>query len=183
MSILIMWVVAIILAAWFLGVYNNLVMRRNIVNESWSGIDVQLKRRYDLVPNLVETVKGYASHEKNLFEKVTQARASAVSATGVVEKGRAENAFSETLRSLFAVAENYPDLKASQNFQELQKNLNEIEFEIQASRRYYNGCVRDFNTAVQIFPNSILAKMFNFKARDFFEITEQAQKEAPKVAF
>jgi len=130
MGAFVLLIVVIVVGAWLMGIYNLLVRNRTLVNESWSGIDVQLKRRYDLVPNLVETVKGYAAHEKTLFEKVTQARASAISAGGVVEKGQAENALTQAIRSVFAVAENYPDLKASQNFQELQKNLNEIEAEI-----------------------------------------------------
>ena len=183
MPMLIYLIVVIVLGAWFIGIYNALVRNRNLVNESWSGIDVQLKRRYDLIPNLVETVKGYAAHEKEVFEKVTQARAGAISAGNVREKGQAENMLTQAIRSLFAVAENYPDLKASQNFQDLQKNLNEIEGEIQAARRYYNGCARDYNIAIQVFPNNILANMFGFTPREFFEIGEEAQREAPKVSF
>jgi len=183
MGALVLLIAVIVLGAWLIGIYNLLVRSRTLVNESWSGIDVQLKRRYDLVPNLVETVKGYAAHEKTLFEKVTQARAGAMSAGGVVEKGQAENALTQTIRSLFAVAENYPDLKASQNFQELQKNLNEIEAEIQGARRYYNGCVRDYNIATQVFPNSIIANMFGFTHREFFEIGDEAERQAPKVSF
>lgn len=181
-----MWIillVIIVLGFWLMGIYNMLVRNKNLVNESWSGIDVQLKRRYDLVPNLIETVKGYAAHEKGVFEKVTQARAAAISAGGVSEKGQAENALAQTIRSLFAVAENYPDLKASQNFQELQKNLNEIEAEIQGARRYYNGCVRDYNIAIQVFPNNVVSGMFGFTSRDFFELEGAEEKQAPKVSF
>lgn len=176
-------VIVIVLGAWVMGIYNSLVRNRTLVNESWSGIDVQLKRRCDLIPNLVETVKGYAAHEKTVFEKVTEARAGAIAAGSVREKGQAENMLTQAIRSLFAVAENYPDLKASQNFQDLQKNLNEIELDIQASRRYYNGCVRDYNITIQVFPNNVIANMFNFTPRDFFEIGDEAQKEAPKVSF
>lgn len=175
--------VLIVIGAWIMGIYNLLVRNRNLVNESWSGIDVQLKRRYDLIPNVIETVKGYAAHEKTLFEKVTQARASAIAAGSIKEKGPAENALTQAIRSVFAVAENYPDLKASQNFQDLQKNLNEIEGEIQAARRYYNGCVRDYNTSTEVVPNNLVANMFGFTKREFFEIEEAGQREVPKVSF
>jgi len=183
MEMLILLVIVIVLGAWLMGIYNALVRNRNLVDESWSGIDVQLKRRYDLIPNLVETVKGYAAHEKTLFENVTQARANAIAAGNVAVKGHAENALTQAIRSLFAVAENYPDLKASQNFQDLQKNLNEIELDVQAARRYYNGCVRDYNIALQVFPNNIVAGMFGFTRREFFEIGDEAQRETPKVSF
>ena len=180
---LISLVIVIVLGAWFIGIYNSLVRNRTLANESWSGIDVQLKRRYDLIPNLVETVKGYAAHEKTVFEKVTEARAGAISAGSVKDKGQAENTLTQAIRSLFAVAENYPDLKASNNFQDLQKSLNDIELEVQAARRYYNGCVRDYNIAIQVFPNNIVANAFGFARRDFFEIEEGTQRETPKVSF
>lgn len=176
-------ILLVIIALWLVAVYNNLIRQRNLTKEAWSGIDVQLKRRYNLIPNLVETVKGYAAHEKTLFENVTQARAKAISAGNVKEQGQAETMLTGALRSIFAVAENYPQLKASQNFQDLQKSLNEIEEQVQAARRYYNGCVRDYNTAIQVFPNNIVAGMFNFVPREFFEIEDAAQKETPKVAF
>jgi LemA protein len=163
-------------------VYNGLVTLRNRVKEAWSDIDVQLKRRYDLIPNLVETVKGYASHEKETFEKVIQARSAAMSANGLKEKGEAENVLSGTLKSLFALSENYPDLKASVNFLELQKELSDTENKIQASRRFYNGNVKDFNTRLEVFPSNIIAGTFNFKASDFFSIGEE-EKQTPKVNF
>lgn len=181
--ILVYLVIVVVLGAWVMGIYNALVRNRTLVNESWSGIDVQLKRRYDLIPNLVETVKGYAAHEKTVFEKVTEARAGAIAAGSVREKGQAENMLTQAIRSLFAVAENYPDLKASQNFQDLQKNLNEIELDIQASRRYYNGCVRDYNITIQVFPNNVIANMFNFTPREFFEIGTEEERKTPKVSF
>lgn len=175
-------VIAVIII-WFLAVYNSLVRGRIRTNEAWSDIEVQLKRRYNLIPNLVETVKGYANHEKELFEKVTEARTRAMTATTMKEHGQAENILSSTLKSLFAVAENYPDLKANQNFIELQRELTDTEDKIQAARRFYNSMVRDFNTLVQIFPNSIIAGMFNFKSREFFELESEAEKEPVKVKF
>jgi len=163
-------------------VYNGLVTLRNRVKEAWSDIDVQLKRRYDLIPNLVETVKGYASHEKETLERVIQARNAAMSANGLKEKGEAENILSGTLKSLFALSENYPDLKASVNFLELQKELADTENKIQASRRFYNGNVKDFNTRLEVFPSNIIAQIFSFKASDFFSIGEE-EKQTPKVNF
>lgn len=168
---------------WLLSVYNSLIRSKIRTDEAWSDIDVQLKRRYNLIPNLLETVKGYAAHEKDVFEKVTNARAAAISAHGVKEQGQAENMLAGALKSLFAVAEAYPDLKANQNFLELQRELTDTEDKIQAARRFYNSIVRDFNTAVQIFPNSIVAGMFNFKSREFFELGSEAEKEPVKVQF
>ncbi|MFH1582279.1 MAG: LemA family protein [bacterium] len=162
--------------------YNKLILLRNRVKEAWSDIDVQLKRRYNLIPNLVNTVKGYATHERELLEKVTKARTFAMQAGTMKEKGEAENALSSTLKSLFAVAENYPDLKASTNFLELQRELRDTEDKIQASRRFYNTNVRDFNTKIETFPTNIIANLFNFKKSDFFEATE-GEKELPKVNF
>jgi len=152
------------------------------VDEAWSDIDVQLKRRYDLIPNLVETVKAYAGHENNVFQKVTEARSQAMQAKGIEDKGKAENILSGTLKSLFAVAEAYPDLKASTNFLQLQSELTDTEDKIQASRRFYNGNVRDFNTKIQIFPNNMIAGMLGFKNYEFFQIGEE-EKAAPKVQF
>jgi LemA protein len=181
-----LWLVIIIPALiiiWLLGLYNSLVRSKIRTDEAWSDIDVQLKRRYNLIPNLLETVKGYAAHEKDVFEKVTNARAAAIGAKGIEEQGQAENMLSGALKSLFAVAEAYPDLKANQNFLELQRELTDTEDKIQAARRFYNGVVRDFNTMVQIFPNNIVAGMFNFKSREFFELESEAEKEPVAVKF
>lgn len=182
---LISWIVLIVVVAillWIVGVFNRLVSLKNRAKEAWSDIDVQLKRRYDLIPNLVETVKGYATHERELFEKVTQARATAINATGIKNKGDAENALSGTLKSLFAVAENYPDLKASANFLELQRELTDTEDKIQAARRFYNGNVRDLNTVLESFPSNIIGKAFNFLQMEFFQ-TEEESKNPVKVKF
>ena len=182
----ILWIIVILIAViviWFIGVYNGLIRLKNRTDEAWSDIDVQLKRRYNLIPNLVETVKGYATHERQLFENVTKARSAAMSATGVAEKGKAENMLSNTLKSLFAVAENYPQLRASENFAKLQDELSDTENKIQAARRFYNGNVRDFNIKIQVFPNNIVAGMLGFKAREFFEIEEEAAREPVKVKF
>jgi len=180
---LIVGIIIILIAAWLIGVYNSLVKGRNRVDEAWSDIDVQLKRRYDLIPNLIETVKGYASHEKETFQKVTEARANAMKSQGMEDKGKAENMLSETLKSLFAVAESYPDLKANQNFLQLQDELSDTENKIQASRRFYNGNVRDFNTKIQIFPTNLVAGMLGFKKYDFFQLSSEEEREAPKVKF
>ena len=163
-------------------VYNSLIRLKNRVDEAWSDIDVQLKRRYDLIPNLVNTVKGYAAHEKELFEKVAEARARAMGAKNAEEQAEAENMLSSTLKSLFAVAENYPDLKANQNFLELQRELTDTEDKIQAARRFYNGNVRDFNTKIQIFPNNLIAGMMHFKQYEFFE-ADKKERENVKVGF
>lgn len=161
--------------------YNGLVTLRIRVDEAWSDITVQLKRRLDLIPNLVNTVQGYAAHEKGVFEAVTAARSNVLNAKGVEETAAAENQFEATLKSLFAVAEAYPDLKASQNFVELQNELVDTEDKIQASRRFYNGGVRDLNTKIDLFPNNLVAGMFGFKKREFFELEsgEMAQAEKP----
>jgi len=165
-----------------IAIYNGLITLKNRVDEAWSDIDVQLKRRHDLIPNLVNTVKGYATHERELFEKVTEARTAAMGAQNPADKEKAENALSGTLKSLFAVAENYPDLKANQNFLELQKELTDTEDKIQASRRFYNGNVRDFNTKIEVFPSNIVAGMLHFTKRDFFQMDE-AEKEPVAVQF
>jgi len=182
MQILIVLAVLAAIVVWIIAVYNGLIKLKNRVDEAWSDIDVQLKRRYNLIPNLVSTVKGYATHERELFEKVTQARTAAMGAQTPGEKEKAENMLSGTLKSLFAVAENYPDLKANQNFLELQRELSDTENKIQASRRFYNGNVRDFNTKIQIFPNNIIAGMLKFAQREFFE-AEGKEKENVKVEF
>lgn len=165
-----------------IGLYNGFVRLATHVDEAWSDIDVQLKRRYDLIPNLVNTVKGYATHERELLEKVTEARTRAMQAGSVADHGQAENMLSGALKSLFAVAENYPDLKANTNFLELQRELSDTENKIQASRRFYNGTVVELNTKVDMFPSNIVAKMFNFMKREFFEI-EEGEKEPVKVEF
>jgi len=177
-----LWIIIgiIVLIGLFLwGTYNALVTLRVRVDEAWSDITVQLKRRVDLIPNLIETVKGYAAHEKGVFQAVTEARTSVMSAKGVAETAKAENQFEGALKSLFAVAEAYPDLKASQNFMELQKELVDTEDKIQASRRFYNSGVRDLNTKIEIFPNNIFAKMLGFVKKEFFEIEDRAAAEKP----
>jgi LemA protein len=173
----------VVVGFWLIAVYNGLIRLRNQTDEAWADIDVQLKRRYDLIPNLVETVKGYAKHERELFEKVTQARTAAMGAQGIAEKGQAENMLAGTLKSLFAVAENYPELKANENFLKLQDELSDTENKIQAARRFYNGNVRDFNTKIQVFPNNMLSGMMGFKQYEFFELQEEAAKEPVKVSF
>jgi LemA protein len=173
----------VLIAIYAVAVFNGLVLSRNRTQEAWSDIDVQLKRRYDLIPNLVETVKGYASHESGTFEKVTQARNAAMAAQGVKEKAEAENALAGTLKTLFAVAEAYPELKASQNFMQLQMDLRDTEDKIQAARRFYNGNALDLKTKIETFPSNIIASTFGFKPSDFFELEDAAQKEAPKVNF
>jgi LemA protein len=181
----ILWIILILIAliiGWLILVYNDLIRSRNRVDEAWSDIDVQLKRRYDLIPNLVETVKAYATHEREVFQNVTEARNQAMQAKGIEAKGQAENILSGTLKSLFAVAEAYPDLKASTNFLQLQSELSDTENKIQASRRFYNGNVRDFNTKIQVFPNTLIAGMLGFKKYEFFQIGEE-EKAAPKVQF
>jgi LemA protein len=159
--------------------YNGLVTLKVRVDEAWSDITVQLKRRLDLIPNLVNSVKGYAAHESGVFEAVTQARSNAMNAQGVKETAAAENQFEGALKSLFAVAEAYPDLKANENFIQLQQELVDTEDKIQASRRFYNGGVRDLNTKIQIFPNNMFAGMLGFKSREFFEVEDMASVEKP----
>jgi LemA protein len=184
----ILWIVLgilLLLLFWFIGVFNGIVVLRNRTKEAWSDIDVQLKRRYDLIPNLIETVKGYAKHEDSVFTKVTEARTAAIAAekTGSTkESAQAENMLSGALKSVFAVAESYPDLKASDNFKKLQDELTDTENKIEASRRFYNGNVRDFNTKIQLFPNNIAAGILNAKEFDSFEAGE-SEKVAPEVKF
>ena len=175
--------IIVIVLFWIVLTYNGLVKLRNRAKEAWSDIDVQLKRRYNLIPNLVETVKGYAAHEKEVFQKVTEARARAMGATDPKEKGEAENVLSRTLKTLFAVSERYPDLKASQNFLELQRELRDTEDKVQASRRFYNGNVRDLNIKIESFPANLIASLFTFKKMEFFELEEATEREAPKVKF
>lgn len=182
-SLLILLVIIAVLIFVFVGIYNGLVKLRNTSEQAWSDVDVQLKRRYDLVPNLVETVKGYASHEKETFEKVVQARNQAMQATSPEDKSQAENFLQSTLKSLFALAEAYPELKANQNFIELQAELSKIEEQIQLSRRYYNAVVRDLNTKIESVPSNIVANMFNFRKREYFELDSTEEREAPQVSF
>jgi LemA protein len=171
---------------WIVLAYNRLVTLRNRVKEAWADIDVQLKRRHDLIPNLVEAVKGYAAHEREVFEKVTEARTKAMGAreSGDLKKmAEAENYLVQTLKTLFAVAENYPDLKASQNFLELQRELTDTEDKIMYARRFYNANVRDLNIAIESFPMNIIASIFGFKKMDLFEISTPEERETPKVKF
>jgi LemA protein len=176
--------VVVVIAAFAIAVFNRLVRLRNMVREGWSGIDVQLRRRTDLVPNLVEAVKGYAGHERGLFEALARQRATSLAADNVHSQTAAEQALQGSLRQLFAVAEAYPDLKASTNFLELQRQLAEIEDQLQMARRYYNGTVRNLNIAIQSFPNNVLAGIFGFRAEPFFELEDRAAAAAPPpVAF
>ncbi|MDX6588628.1 MAG: LemA protein [Solirubrobacterales bacterium] len=173
----------LVLGLIYILIRNSMIGSRNRVDESWSGIDVQLKRRHDLVPNLVETVKGYATHERETFEKVTQARANAMQASGPAQASAAEGLLNAALTDLRAVAEQYPELRATENFQQLSRNLSELEDEIQASRRIYNSNVQAYNTKIQIFPNSVVASSGGFTAREFFEITDAAEREPVQVSF
>lgn len=175
-------VIVVILILWLIGAYNGLVRLRNRAKEAWSDIDVQLKRRYDLIPNLVETVKGYMTHEASVFEKVTEARSMAMQSSGT-GKAQAEDVLSGALKSLFAVAENYPQLKANENFMKLQDELTDTEDKIQAARRFYNGMVRDLNTRIQVFPTNLIAGMFHFSAMDFFGDLTEEEKQPVKVSF
>ncbi len=179
----ILLIAAAVIALWAIMTFNGLVTLKNRVEEAWSDIDVQLKRRYNLIPNLVETVKGYAKHESGTFEKVTKARTEAMNAKSVADHAEAENMLSQTLKSLFAVAEAYPELKANQNFLSLQGELSDTENKVQAARRFYNGNVRDFNTKLQVFPTNMIAGMLGFKAREFFEIDNAAERAVPNVKF
>jgi len=175
--------VIVVAVLWLIGVYNGLIKLKNRTDEAASDIDVQLKRRHDLIPNLIETVKGYAKHESATFQKVTEARNAALGAQTMAEKGQAENMLSGALKSLFAVAESYPELKASENFAKLQDELSDTENKIQASRRFYNGNVRDFNIKIQVFPSNLVAGMLGFKKYDFFEVAEAAERENVEVKF
>ena len=180
-AIIVIAVILLLGLVWVL-IRNSIIGSRNRVDEAWSGIDVQLKRRHDLVPNLVETVKGYATHERETFEKVTQARAAAMQASGPAEAGAAEGMLSQALGGLRVVAEQYPQLRATENFQQLSRNLSELEDEIQASRRIYNSNVQSYNTGIEQFPGSVVANAGNFTKREFFEI-EDAEREPVAVDF
>lgn len=180
------WVIAaviVVVLLYVIFVFNRLIRQRNVVREGWSGIDVQLRRRTDLVPNLIEAVKGYAAHERGLFEDVTRQRALSIAASDVHGQATAERALSGSLARLMAVAEAYPELKANRNFLELQKELAEVEDEIQMARRYYNGAVRNLNISIQSFPDVMVARLMGFKEEPFFELEDRAQGAAPQVAF
>jgi len=181
--IIIVLVVLVIIIGWFIGIYNQLVQLRNRVDTQWAQIDVELKRRYDLIPNLVETVKGYAAHEKETLDRVIKARQIAVDAKNVPDQGAAENMLTGALRSIFALAEAYPDLKANQNFLQLQGELSEIENIVATARSAYNEAVLQHNNMVQMFPSSIVAGMSGFGLKELFEVTDPEVREAPKVKF
>jgi LemA protein len=181
--VIVVLVLIVVAVLWFVGIYNRLVGWRNNVEASWKQVDVQLQKRYDLIPNLVETVKGYAAHEKTVFENVTTARAAAINAQGAAATGQAENMLSGALKSLFAVAEAYPDLKANQNFLMLQQELANIENKVAYSRQHYNDVVRGYNTLQQQFPANLVAGMAGCKPSEYFEIEEPAAREVPKVSF
>lgn len=173
----------VLLVFWAVGIYNALVRLRKRCDNGWAQIDVQLKRRYDLIPNLVETAKGYLKHEKEVLENVTKARQQAIDVSGVKNQAQAENFLTQTLRSLFAVVENYPDLKANQNMLAVQEELVSTENKISFARQHYNDTVMRYNTRTEVFPSSIVAGSFGFEERDFFELEDEAQREAPKVDF
>jgi LemA protein len=182
-ALIVIAVIVVLAVLYFIAKRNSIISARNRVDEAWSGIDVQLKRRHDLVPNLVETVKGYATHESQTFEKTTQARAAAMQAQSVEETAKAEQQLTRALADVKAVAENYPELRATENFQQLSRNLSELEDEIQASRRIYNSNVQSYNTDIEQFPGSIVANQGNFTKREFFEIEDPADREPVSVSF
>ncbi len=184
LTLLIIFGIILVLIITVIVIYNKLIRLKNTVKSSWSDIDVQLKKRYDLVPNLVETVKGYASHERTVFEKVTEARSLAMKASSPVDKAKAENMLMDTLKSLFALAEAYPELKANTNFMQLQSQLKELEDNIEYARRYYNAVVRDFNILIESFPSNIVASAFSFKQEEFFELeAPEIERKPVKVSF
>lgn len=176
-------VALIVVGGYVLSVYNSLRTQNVLVDEGWSGIDVQLKKRFDLIPNLVETVKGYAKHESAIFEKVAELRSGMMNAKTPEEVGKYEGELRETLKSLFAVAENYPELKANENFISLQNSLQTVEGDLESARRYYNGTVRDLNAKIVTFPNSFIAGIFGIKVREFFEVANAAERENVQVSF
>ena len=181
-----MWIAAVciaLLVLWVVVSYNLLVRARNLVSEAWSGIDVQLKRRHDLIPNIVECVKGYSAHERELFENVAQARATSLASDAIPARADAENAVTGQLKSLLAIVEAYPELKANTNFLELQKGLTEVEDDIQYARRYYNAVVRDYNIRAQSFPGLIIAGLFGFGKKDYFEIEYATERQTPDAKF
>lgn len=179
----ILLVIIILIAGYAIYIYNTLVKRKNLVQEGWSGIDVQLKQRANLIPNLIETVKGYMQHEKGVLEKVTELRSQCLTTKDIKQREANENMLTGALRQLFALSENYPDLKANQNFMKLQDSLTSIEDQIQLARRYYNGTVRNLNITVESFPSNIVANAFKFNKAEFFEIEDPKDKEVPTVNF
>ncbi len=183
MNNLVLIIALVAAAALVIVLYNRLAALRVRADAAWADIDAQLKRRYDLIPNLVETVRGYMGHEREVLERVTELRSQAIAAQGPVEQAKAENLLTQALRSVFAVAENYPQLRASENFSQLQGTLTEIEDKIQAARRYYNAVVRDYNTRVHVMPSSLVASMFNFKDREYFELESPEEREPVRVDF
>ena len=182
-GLIIFLVVMVVLVIWHIAIYNRLIRLRNLVREGWRGIDVQLKRRANLVPNLIETVKGYMGHERELLSKITELRAKSMDAREVNEKARLEGELSRSLANVFAVAEGYPDLKANQGFVDLQNQLSQIEEQIQMARRYYNGTARNLNIQIESFPSNIVAGMFKFTEAEFFEIEDEADRAVPEVKF
>ena len=183
---MLLWIIlalVVVVGLWAMSAYNGLIALRNQVDEGWSDIDVQLKRRYDLIPNLVNTVKGYAAHESKVFENVSAARSNAMSAKTPADREQAENTLTGTLKTLFAVSEAYPELKANENFIKLQDELSDTENKIQAARRFYNGMVRDFNTKLQVFPTNLIGNSLGFQARKFFELGSEAERVNPTVTF
>ncbi|MCL9684856.1 LemA family protein [Legionella maioricensis] len=175
--------VIVALIIWSIFIYNGLIRLKNQVDEAWSDINVQLKRRYDLIPNLLETVKGYKEYESETFQKITQLRQQAMTAQSIEDKGKAETALTLGLSKLFAVAENYPELKANNSFLDLQKNLTDTENQIEKARRYYNGTTREYNIRIQSVPDNIFANLLHFTKRDFFALESDVEKQVPKVAF
>lgn len=182
-ALIVLIIIIAVLVIWLIAAYNGFIRLRNMVEEAFATMDVYLKKRYDLIPNLVETVKGYATHESGTLEKVVKARNFAAGAVTMEDKIQGENMLTGTLRSLFAIAEAYPDLKANTNFLDLQSQLQRIEDEIANSRKYYNAIVKEFNIKIEIFPNSIIAGMFNFKRKALFEVNDEVEREAVKVKF
>ncbi|MEE9207709.1 MAG: LemA family protein [Gemmatimonadota bacterium] len=176
-------IIILVIAVVGIAMYNGLVKLRVRAENAWADIDVQLKRRYDLIPNLIETVKGYAAHEKDTLEAVINARNSAISAEGPEAQAQAEGMLTSALRQVFALAEAYPQLRAVESFTQLQESLEEIERAVQNARRYYNAVVRDLNTKIEVFPSNLIANAFKFETEEFFELTDEAQREAPKVSF
>lgn len=176
-------IVVVLVALWWIGMYNSLVAARNQVKNAWSQIDVQLKRRHDLIPNLVETAKGYVKHERETLEQITKARAAALQASGAAAAGRAEGELNAALRRFMLVVENYPDLKANQNFLALQEELASTENKVSFARQFYNDAVMNYNNRLQTFPSNIVARLFNFQPAEFFEIQAPAEREVPKVQF
>ena len=183
MGLIIVLAIIVIVILWMVGMYNGLVRLRNQVKNAWSQIDVQLKRRHDLIPNLVETAKGYMKHERETLDSITQARSHAVEASGVADQAKAEGELSNALSRFMLVVENYPDLKASQNFLSLQEELSSTENKVGFARQFYNDQVQTFNTKIESVPTNIMANMFNFKQAEFFEIETPSEREAPKVQF